>query len=122
MAIARDYQGVQIQSQDTRQIATPEMEKRQFQGNSTIEVGSDDDWANKLIVDLAGQAKPLLDDMAGMELQNRYLEGSAKVGQIQSEADIQGNPFSRDWEVAGYRDATNRMTMADADAQLEVDM
>lgn len=122
MAITRDYQGVQIQSQDTRQIAAPEMERRQFQGNSTIEVGSNDDWANKLIVDLAGQAKPLLDDMASVELQNRYLEGSAKVGQIQSEADIQGNPFSRDWEVAGYRDATNRMIMADADAQLEVDM
>ena len=119
--LQRDYAGAQIQSRDTREIATPNIATPQFRPSPTISVG-DSMWQANLIKDITGSTVRVLGEEHREEIQNRYLEGAAKVGQIESEAEIQGNPLSRDWEIAGYRDATNRILLADAEAQMKVDM
>lgn len=51
-----------------------------------------------------------------------YLDGAAKVGQIQSEAELQGDPLTRDWAVAGYRDTMGRLKLADSESKVAADM
>lgn len=51
-----------------------------------------------------------------------YLQGASKVGQIESEAELEGNFITRDWAVAGYRDTTGKLKVADAEANLKTDM
>ena len=122
MAIQRDYSGVDFGAQDTRTIYQGQINQVQFQPNKEITVGEKSDWVGKLIGDLGGKVANQLNDLGQQHLQDRYLEGAAKVGQIESEEEIQGNPITRDWEVAGYRDAHNRVLMADAEAQIAADM
>lgn len=55
-------------------------------------------------------------------LEDAYLEGVAKVGQVQSEDELEGDMFTRDWKVAGHRDTLAKFAIADAEAQLAVDM
>lgn len=54
--------------------------------------------------------------------QNRYLAGQAKAGIIKGEEEIQGDPLTRDWEVAGYRDAMGKLALADQKAQFKADL
>lgn len=53
---------------------------------------------------------------------NRYLAGQAKAGVIKGEEEIQGDPLTRDWEVAGYRDAMGKLALADQKAQFKQDL
>ncbi len=55
-------------------------------------------------------------------LEDAYIAGAAQVGQIESEAELQGDIFSHDWQVGGYRDTQTRLAMAESEAQLEQDM
>src|SRR5574343_415993 len=54
--------------------------------------------------------------------QEAYLEGQAKVGQIQSEDELEGSWLTSDWAVAGYRDTQGKLALAQAEAKLAVDM
>lgn len=117
----RDYQGVNLRPNDTREIFGGKINQVNFQQNQTLEVGGED-WAGSLIKDLTGKASGILMNLHEQHLEDRYLEGAAKVGQIESEEEIAGNPLSRDWEVAGYRDTANRLQMAEAESQIAVDM
>lgn len=117
----RDYNGVDFGARDTRQAFQGQVANVAFQPDKTITVG-DGDWAGSLIKDLTGKASGILMNLHEQHLEDRYLEGAAKVGQIESEEEIAGNPLSRDWEVAGYRDTANRLQMAEAESQIAVDM
>lgn len=80
------------------------------------------DWADGFVRQMGGKAAEMLNRMAEGKLQAAYLDGAAKAGVIQSEEELQGNPLTRDWAVAGYRDTMGKMQMADAEASFAVDI
>lgn len=57
---------------------------------------------------------------AGQE--EAYLQGAAQVGTIKSEAELQGNPLTANWQTAGYRDTVGRVAAADREVQISSDM
>lgn len=104
----REFQHVQVAAADTR-VAPP------------LVVG-DDSWRDKMLEQLGGNAANMLNKMADIEFSNLYLEGQAKAGVIESEEELQGNPLTRDWQVAGYRDTMGKLALADTEAQFAVDI
>lgn len=104
----REFQHVQVAAADTR-VAPP------------LIVG-DDSWRDKMLEQLGGNAANMLNKMADIEFSNLYLEGQAKAGVIESEEELQGNPLTRDWQVAGYRDTMGKLALADTEAQFAVDI
>ena len=104
----REFQHVQVAAADTR-VAPP------------LIVG-DDSWRDKMLEQLGGTAANMMNKMADIEFSNLYLEGQAKAGVIESEEELQGNPLTRDWQVAGYRDTMGKLALADTEAQFAVDI
>lgn len=51
-----------------------------------------------------------------------YLAGAAAAATGEAEASVESSFTTRDWAVAGYRDTTGKLKMADADADLPEDM
>ena len=71
-------------------------------GGTTLGVkGSNTGAIENALAGLVGEVTPALDRMIQTSEQHRYMAGAAKVGQIQAEDEIKGNPLTRDWEVAG---------------------
>lgn len=104
----QEFQHVQVAAADTR-VAPP------------LVVG-DDSWRDKMLEQLGGNASNMLNKMADIEFSNLYLEGQEKAGVIESEEELQGNPLTRDWQVAGYRDTMGKLALADTEAQFAVDI
>ena len=103
-----EFQHAQVAAADTR-VAPP------------LVVG-DDSWRDKMLEQLGGNAANMLNKMADIEFSNLYLEGQEKAGMIESEEELQGNPLTRDWQVAGYRDTMGKLALADTEAQFAVDI
>lgn len=82
----------------------------------------DDAWQSRLLAGLAEQGAGTMNKLADVEFSNQYLEGAAKAGIIQSEEELQGDPLTRDWQVAGYRDTMGKLALADHEAQFMVDL
>lgn len=119
--VARTYTPPQFNVQDTRtvsQAGVAESDNRVMTPNLVGDSG----WRDKAIAQLAGSGVRPLEDMADIEFSNLYLEGQAQAGIAQSEDELQGNPLTRDWKVAGYRDTMGKLALADADAQFQVDI
>ena len=108
MRDTREYQQTQVAAADTR-VSPP------------LIVG-DDSWRDKMLEQFASNAASMLNKMADIEYSNLYLEGQAKAGVIESEEELQGNPLTRDWKVAGYRDTMGKLALADTEAQFAVDI
>lgn len=121
MPVLRQSQGVNLQQQDTRRYVQPDLQVAPMRPNATVEVG-DSQWKGKLIEALTGQLAPLAKQYTETTQMEEYLRGQSQAGQIQSEAEIQGNPLTRDWAVAGYRDVMGNLQIADTDAQMAIDM
>lgn len=122
MAVLRESKGTEFTAQDTRRYSQQDLQVQPVRPNGTVSVGSDDDWKGRLLQSLTGSLMPLAKQYTETTQMERYLEGQAKAGQIGSEQEIQGNPLTRDWEVAGYRDVMGKLQIADTDAQMAVDM
>lgn len=121
MPVLRASQGIDLTGQDTRRYVQPELQAPAFRPNATVEVG-DTQWKGRLVEALTGQLMPVAKQYTEVTQMDKYLQGQAKAGQISSEEEIQGNPLTRDWEVAGYRDTMGKLQIADSEAQLAVDM
>lgn len=119
--IQRQSEAVQFKTRDTREVSAQDVGVAPIRPNQVTEVG-DSNWRNSLVKDIAGPLVQALDKMAVQHLEDQYLEGQALAGQIQSEEEIEGNPLTRDWKVAGYRDVMGKLSMADQQAQLAKDM
>lgn len=117
----RNYRAPDFGVRDTRQVTGSQIAQSDNRVNTPISSG-DTQWQDKLLTQLSQQGGQLLNKMADVEYSNLYLEGQAKVGLIESEAEIQGNPLTRDWEVAGYRDTVGKLALADAEAKFGVDL
>lgn len=104
----REFRASQVSGADTRalQIAT----------------AGDDQWAARMLENLGNQTAATMNKLADIEFQNLYLEGAAKAGVIESEQELEGNPLTRDWQVAGYRDTMGKLALADSEAQFTADL
>lgn len=71
------------------------------------------------ILDMGGK---LTQQKFKQNTEEAYLSGVAKAGTIESEDQLNANPITKDWEVAGYRDTMGRVATADNEAQIATDM
>ena len=119
--VQRTYNAPQFQVQDRRTIEQRDVAQADTRVAPPIQVG-DESWRDKLLQDLTSTGAQVLNKMADVEYSNLYLEGQAAAGQIESEDELQGNPLTRDWKLAGYRDTMGKLSLADMEAQAAVDM
>ncbi len=119
--VDRNSKSVDFGLRDTRQIQGGGVAGSGATAKVPFAVG-DNQWRDKMFEQLGHTAAATLDKMADVEYSNLYLEGQAKVGLIQSEDEIEGNPLTRDWQVAGYRDTMGKLALADAQAKFGVDI
>lgn len=71
------------------------------------------------ILNVAGK---IADQEVAQSREEAYLAGAAQVGQIDSEAELESNPLTRNWAKAGFRDTAGRLAAADMQAQIAEDM
>lgn len=117
----RQYEAPNFQVRDTRQFQSSGVAQADTRPAGTVSVG-DDTWRSKLLEGFGNQAANVLNKMADVEFSNLYLEGQAQAGMIESEDELQGNPLTRDWKVAGYRDTMGKLALADSEAQFSADL
>lgn len=121
MAIDRNYQAPDFGVRDTEQVAAPQVAQSDNRVTPVQNVG-DSQWAARLVQGLGGKIAGDLDNFADISRQNLYLKGQADVGLIHGENEIDGNPLTRDWEVAGYQDTMGKLALADQQAQFATDL
>lgn len=121
MAIKRDYQAPNFQVRDTREFSGQRIVDVDARPVLPHQVG-DDTWRDKMLEGMMSQGAQVLNKMADQEFNNLYLEGQAQAGIIESEDELQGNPLTRDWKVAGYRDTMGKLALADTEAQFVADL
>ena len=117
----RQYQAPEFRVRDTREFKQSQVAAADTRVDPPRIVG-DDSWRDKMLEQLGGNAANMLNKMADIELSNLYLEGQAQAGVIESEEELQGNPLTRDWKVAGYRDTMGKLALADTEAQFATDI
>lgn len=117
----RQYQAPEFRVRDTREYQQTQVAAADTRVSPPLIVG-DDSWRDKMLEQLGSNAASMLNKMADIEFSNLYLEGQAKAGVIESEEELQGNPLTRDWKVAGYRDTMGKLALADTEAQFAVDI
>lgn len=117
----RQYQAPEFRVRDTREYQQTQVAAADTRVSPPLIVG-DDSWRDKMLEQFASNAASMLNKMADIEYSNLYLEGQAKAGVIESEEELQGNPLTRDWKVAGYRDTMGKLALADTEAQFAVDI
>lgn len=121
MAIKRDYQAPNFQVRDTREFSGQRIADVDARAVLPHQVG-DDTWRDKMLEGMMSQGAQVLNKMADQEFNYLYLEGQAQAGIIESEDELQGNPLTRDWKVAGYRDTMGKLALADNEAQFVADL
>lgn len=122
MAIQRDYTGSTFQSNNQVQARDVTVNAGQFQAQREIRAGGDADWQGKLIQDITGLASSQFMNKRNEIAADQYLEGQNAALLGQAEEELQSKPGVRDFAVAGFRDTQGRLALADADADLAVDM
>lgn len=117
----RQYQATEFRTRDTREFKQSQVAGADTRVQAPLIVG-DASWRDKMLESLGNQAAGVLSKMADIEFSNLYLEGQAQAGVIESEEELQGNPLTRDWKVAGYRDTMGKLALADIEAQFATDI
>ena len=119
--VTRTYNAPEFNVQDTRQFRQDAVQQADTRVNPGLTVG-DSAWRDNLLVSLGKTGIQLADKATDIELSNQYLEGQAQAGIAASEDELQGNPLTRDWKVAGYRDTMGKLALADNEAQFQLDL
>lgn len=117
----RDYKPTQFNVQDSRQVQAIPVAQADTSPAYRREFG-DDSWRDKLLQDVMQQGQQVLTKFADNVLTNEYLEGQAAAGVISAEEELQGNPLTRDWKVAGYRDTMGKLALADMQSSFLADL
>lgn len=117
----RNYTAPQFGVQDNRELQRFQVNGTDTRIAPTAEVG-DSQWRDRLLQDIEATAGKVLNKAADVAFSEQYLEGQAAAGVIQSEEELQGNPLTRDWQVAGYRDTMGKLALADAQASFMQDL
>lgn len=119
--VQRNYEGTNIRGLGPVSPQQYAVQGGDYRPVQEVSVG-DTDWKDRFISQLGGEAVKLLNKAADTEYANLYLEGASKAGVIESEEELQGNPLTRDWKVAGYRDTMGKLSLADAEASFAVEL
>lgn len=122
--------GPVLRNSESPQFDTTDRREAQWSGVSgpgatkgaTTVGGSNGDPLVRALGKLGSISADGLNKLGDLHYRNRYLEGQAKAGIIESEDEIQGNPLTRDWELAGYRDTMGKLAIADQKAQFQADI
>lgn len=117
----REYKAPEFRVQSERAIRPGQVAQADTR---VMQVGlaGDSDWKDKLVSQLAGQGSKMLEKLADVAFAEEYLEGQAAAGLGKSEADLGGNPLTRDWRVAGHRDTMGKLALADAEVSFAQDL
>lgn len=116
------YNPVDFQRQDTRRVQQQDIGVASPQVNAPVVIDNEREMLAGLASEIAKGSSALMNKALDISIENAYLEGAAEVGSTQSEAELQADPLTRDWKVAGFRDTTAKFAIADAEAQLNYDM
>lgn len=119
--VQRTYNAPDFNVPDNRSISGTQVAQADTSIKTPIQFG-DATWRDRMIEQLGGKASQTLAHMADIQYSNLYLEGQAAAGTVESEAELQGNPLTRDWQVAGYRDTMGKLALADTEAQFSQDI
>lgn len=117
----RGYNAPEFNVRDTRQYNQSGVARGDYSANTTVQVG-DDGWRDKLLSKIVQDWTPVADKYVDLRLQEEYVKGQMAAGIIESEDELEGNPLTRDWRVAGYRDTMGKLSLADAEAQFAEDL
>jgi hypothetical protein len=79
-------------------------------------------WRGRFLTQLSEQAGRYAINTFNTEIEGRYLEGQSRALLDQSEEEIEGDPLTKDWEVAGFRDAKGKLALADLDVKFQEDL
>lgn len=93
-----------------------------FNQRTPVDQSAGHSWQNDLLKTLLGAVGPYVPRIQENLQNNEYLRGqtAAMAGQVESE--LEANPITGDWAIAGHRDFQSKLRMADAKAQFEVDL
>lgn len=132
MTVQRNSQAVDFQTQSN--TSGPDVQiagvGRQNPGNTAFDFGQrtpvdqsgGQSWQLDLLKTLVGEVRPYVPGIAASLNRNEYLKGQAAAVAKQSEDELEANPITGDWQIAGHRDMQNRLRMADAKTQFELDL
>ena len=79
-------------------------------------------WQLDMLKGLVGGIAPYVQGIANNLNKNAYLEGQVAAAAKQTEEDLDANPITGHWQIAGHRDLTNRLRISDAQAQFDKDL
>lgn len=78
--------------------------------------------ADRTLAAIMGDAVPLAKQYGHNLQEEAYLEGASKAASGVSQEAIESNITTRDWANAGYRDTAGKLSFAQKEAQLGIDM
>jgi len=79
-------------------------------------------WQLDMLKGLVNGVAPYVQNIANNLNKNAYLEGQVAAAAKKSEDELDANPITGHWQVAGHRDLTNRLRISDAQAQFDNDL
>ncbi len=81
-----------------------------------------DQYRDRLIEGILGAGQKLATQGFETSLEEAYMAGQAKAAQLETEDQLEGNPLTKDWAVAGYRDSMAKIRLAESETKLKQDM
>lgn len=85
-------------------------------------ITGDPSWRDSLLANLFGQGAKIANKAAELEFTQAYLEGAAQAGIAKSEEELNTEPLTKDWTVAGYRDTLGKLSLAQIQAKFLEDL
>lgn len=116
------YNPPDLSLQDRRRVSAQDPGANVATTGAPVVVNTRNDMLVNLAGELAQLGKNFANQAFNIQTEKAYAEGAAEAGVTASEDELQSNMFTRDWKVAGYRDATTKYALADAEAQFEIDL
>lgn len=126
MAIQRGVGDYSFKSQDTRQMSTPTVAAArvspEYKQRVEAPIVPDNNWRQNLLGGIVGTLQKVGEKYIDTELANAYLKGTAGAASGKVEEELEGDPFTKAWQTAGFRDTMGRLSQAQQDAELAQDM
>lgn len=116
------YNPQEIAVQDRRQVSQSDPGANAARIHTGPAGNARSDMLANLAGDIAGLGKNFANQAFNISIEKAYADGAAAAGIAESEDNLNSTPFTRDWKVAGYRDANAKIALADAVAQFDLDL
>lgn len=117
----RNYNPQDLGSQRQTEVTQGDFQPRNG-GVVQDRIIGDANWRTAFIANLGSDVAGIMGKLAQENLNQKYLDGAAQAEIVKSEEELQTDPITRDWTVAGYRDTMGKLALADAQATFEKDL